>query len=132
MTGLRGIALVIPIACCSGVFARQANGPAFDVASIWNSTGDGPHPQFPFDGGGFPMNAFLVNFIESAYDVEFYQVIGGPSWIHTDRYDVQAKTAVVSKTRQVREMLQNLLADRFQLKAHRETRMLAGYALDAA
>jgi uncharacterized protein (TIGR03435 family) len=129
MTGSRGTGLVVLMACCSIGFGQQANGPAFDAASVRPSAADAPHPPYRFDGGGFSGHGFLMHFIESACDVEDYQVIGGPAWIRTDWYDVQAKPAGTSTKPQIREMLQTLLAERFQLKIHRETRMMQGYVL---
>ena len=72
-----------------------------------------------------------------AYDVREYS-FSGPDWLGTLRFDINAKfppsdSAQEPKERQVarRLMMQNLLAERFKLTAHRETKMLSGYALVA-
>ncbi len=70
-----------------------------------------------------------MHFIETAYGMEDYQVTGGPAWMRADWYDLQAKPAGTTTKPQIREMLQILLAERFQLKVHRETRMMQGYVL---
>jgi uncharacterized protein (TIGR03435 family) len=57
---------------------------------------------------------------------------GGPDWLDTERYDVAARTAGRSKEDQLRLMLQRLLADRFQLRVHRETKEGPGYSLRIA
>ena len=75
------------------------------------------------------MVALLPHLIEQAYEVEDYQLAGGPTWGATDWYEVLAKADGAPGTHQVRVMLQQLLAERFQLKLHRETRMMAGYVL---
>jgi len=64
-----------------------------------------------------------------AYDIEDYQVAGGPAWVQSDFYDVQAKAAGISTPRQIKSMLQALLADRFQLRLNRETRTMTGYVM---
>ena len=58
-------------------------------------------------------------------------VSGGPSWIHSDRFDIEAKaenTATVTPG-ELRQMLQALLTERFRLKFHRSTRESSGYSL---
>ena len=68
----------------------------------------------------------------SAYNVRDYQMSPeGPGWIRSDRYDIVAKVDGEGRPTmdQVRQMLQKLLADRFQLKLHRETKELPVYAL---
>jgi uncharacterized protein (TIGR03435 family) len=73
----------------------------------------------------------LLDLITSAYGVRYNQVSGGPGWIKSDHYDVAARAEGEGALtmNQVRPMLQSLLADRFQLKAHRETREVPMYAL---
>jgi uncharacterized protein (TIGR03435 family) len=70
--------------------------------------------------------------ITVAYGVRYDQIsTSGPGWINTDRFDIEAKTPgdVPPSTAQVRLMMQSLLADRFQLRLHREMRDLPVYAL---
>jgi hypothetical protein len=60
------------------------------------------------------------------------QVIGGPSWMESDRFEVQAKADCSGGPilgRQLRLVVQSLLEDRFQLRAHMETRELPIYEL---
>ena len=59
------------------------------------------------------------------------QVVGGPSWINTDGYDIEAKPEGNTDQKQMWLMLQTLLADRFKLSMHRETRDLPVYDLKA-
>jgi uncharacterized protein (TIGR03435 family) len=67
--------------------------------------------------------------IRSAYGVQDFQLIGGPSWLDTDGYDVNAKAATDAPPAQLFAMVRSLLEDRFRLAAHRETRTLPIYAL---
>lgn len=74
----------------------------------------------------------LTNLIMDAYGVQASQIFGLPRWGQVpdgDHYDIEARAEGVPTTDQLRRMLQSLLADRFQLKLHRETRELPVYAL---
>src|SRR4051812_38994568 len=60
------------------------------------------------------------------------QLVGGPSWMESDRYDIQATadcSGGVLAREQLQLMIQSMLEDRFQLKAHMETRELPIYTL---
>jgi uncharacterized protein (TIGR03435 family) len=60
------------------------------------------------------------------------QVVGGPAWINSEGYDIEAQPAANTDPKQEWLMWQTLLADRFKLKLHRETRELPVYVLTAA
>ena len=70
----------------------------------------------------------LADLIQQAYQVKAFQV-SGPGWISSDRYDVHAKLPSGATTDQVPSMMQALLADRFRLAFHRDSREHAVYAL---
>ena len=57
---------------------------------------------------------------------------GGPGWLDSEQYDVAARTEQRANEEQLRLMLQKLLADRFQLRLHRQTKSVSGYALVSA
>jgi uncharacterized protein (TIGR03435 family) len=67
--------------------------------------------------------------IKLMYKITDSQIVGGPDWINTDRFDVQAKAEKPSSLDDLHIMFQTLLADRFQLKFHRETRTLPAFIL---
>ena len=67
-----------------------------------------------------------------AYDVKYDQIAGGPKWMASGSYDLRAKAAGPAEGPELRLMLQTLLADRFKLAIHRETKTVQGYALVAA
>jgi uncharacterized protein (TIGR03435 family) len=68
--------------------------------------------------------------IQQAYGVKDYQISGAPSWLNSDRYDIVAKADTPNITPDMaRVLLQSLLAERFNLKIHRETKELPVYAL---
>ena len=74
--------------------------------------------------------ATLRQIIVQAYSVQRVRVIGGPAWYNTEQYDVLAKAENPDSTPdQVREMLKSLLADRFKLALHKETREMPIYSL---
>jgi len=111
----------------------------FDAASIKRSAPANPNgPTYEFQrGGGLRVgNSTLLGLIESAYDVRDFQIADGPSWLNTDRYDVLARsrsgevaTTSAEEMKATRLKLQAVLADRFHLVVHRETRELQEYAL---
>lgn len=112
----------------------QAGAPAlsFEVASIKPSEGDGHMVRIQTSPGG-RYTASGVNLrmlIQQAYDVKDFQISGGPAWISSTPFDIVAKAENPDVNReQVKLMLQSLLAERFHLKFHRETRELPVYAL---
>ena len=67
--------------------------------------------------------------ILTAYQLRDYQVIGGPAWMNSDRFDISARAKGEITPAVGRQMLINLLADRFKLRARTETRRAAVYAL---
>ncbi len=120
--------------------------PAFDVASVkqlQQSGGSGlPYSGFMGTGGNpvkiagnrVTLQGTLNILIMAAYNVKDYQVTGGPPWTDSDVFTIVAKTEGedTPKLEQVRLMLQALLADRFQLKLHRDKKELKVYHLVVA
>ena len=77
---------------------------------------------------GAPLHAL----IQAAYDVTRFRVEGGPPWVLSDSYDIEAQADANATPGQIRSMLQSLLADRFQLTLRREVRRLPVYELTVA
>jgi uncharacterized protein (TIGR03435 family) len=73
-------------------------------------------------------NVWLRIILTQAYGVKPGE-ISGPSWLDSERYDITAKVPAGASKQQLQLMLQNLLAERFKLKLHRETRMVPVYEL---
>jgi len=141
----------IALAMAPGLPAQNATAPlTFEVASIKPSAPDAQGSGIQFmPGGGLRMtNITLKQMITFAYGVQDFQVLGGPGWINSERYDVLAKPETSSdagdapmnagkmtdeqfRTAQerMRARLQPLLAERFQLASHRETKEQPVYAL---
>lgn len=107
-----------------------AAAPAFEVASIKVSkAAPGSDSSKTTLGSLWMRNMTLRASIGMAYDVKELQVLGGPKWLDSDRYDIDAKSAGAARGSELRVMLQTLLTERFQLVLHRETRTFPGYAL---
>lgn len=120
--------------------------PKFDVASIKPLAGGSGRPMDPIDrnwamssghaslakAGRFEVPfVTLHQLIELAYNVPDSEVLGGPSWVRSDLYEVIAK-ADGATPQQTRPMLRSLLADRFRLALRHETRELPVYELAVA
>jgi hypothetical protein len=108
-------------------FGQQAARPEFQVASIKPNTAVGARGMGvrALPGGRLTTtNAPLMMLIQNAYSVQASQVVGGPSWINSDGYDIEAKPESNTDREHMWLMLQSLLADRFKLTLHRETREL--------
>jgi len=86
-----------------------------------------------FTGGGrYELQmATMTDLIGFAWGVDTYRVIGGPDWMDRDHFDVIAKVPADTKTASLRLMLQALLAERFKLVVHKDTRAFPQYALMA-
>lgn len=65
----------------------------------------------------------------AAYRIKADQIVGGPSWIDSDRFDMNAKAERSSNIEELHAMLKNLLKEQFKLEFHRETRELPIYSL---
>jgi len=104
----------------------------FEVASLKPSQPGGRGGGIrPAPGGEryLANNIPLKVLITVAYRVKAEQVSGGPDWINTDPYDMNAKAERPSSIEELHTMLQNLLAERFKLQFHRETKELPIYAM---
>jgi uncharacterized protein (TIGR03435 family) len=73
-------------------------------------------------------NASLMVLLMRAYDVHSRQILG-PEWLGTKHFDVAAKLPDGANMKQIPKMFQALLAERFKLRAHNETKILPGFAL---
>ncbi|HUZ93564.1 MAG TPA: TIGR03435 family protein [Edaphobacter sp.] len=107
--------------------------PSFDVATIKpNNSGASQMQGLTIRGRDFATrNSSLVDLISFAYNVQAKQIVGGPAWMDSDRYDIAAVPVQegVPNPQQLRTMLKKLLADRFKLTFHQEKRELSAYVL---
>jgi uncharacterized protein (TIGR03435 family) len=104
----------------------------FEVASLAPSAPGGRGGGIRPSAGGdryVANNVSLRLMLMVAYRLKTDQVVGGPSWMDTDTFDMNAKAERPSSVEELHTMLQNLLADRFKLQFHREKNVLPIYAL---
>jgi uncharacterized protein (TIGR03435 family) len=132
--------MVRPFAClglaallCGAAIGQSSEpAPAFVIADIHAS----PHTMNPFMQGGILVadryqlrQANMVDLIRTAYGVDAENVLGGPSWLELDRFDVIAKTPPATPPETLKLMLQALLADRFKLVVHKDSKPLDAFVL---
>jgi len=115
----------------SAAFA-QPKTLKFDVASLKPSTAAAPGGGIrPAQGGEryIATNITLRLMIQVAYQLKPEQIVGGPDWLNTDRWDMNAKAEKPSNADELHAMLQDLLVERFGLKFHNETKEGPVYVL---
>jgi uncharacterized protein (TIGR03435 family) len=116
---------------CGAAFGQSAK-PAFQIADVHISA---PSRNQNMQGGVLQAGRYeirratMLDLIKTAYGVDADTVFGGPSWLEWDRYDVVAKAPAGTSAATVRLMLQALLADRFKLAVHKDTKPIQGFVL---
>lgn len=111
------------------VSAQDPSGLRFDAASIRkNTSGSGVSGGQVNNGQLQATNISFSWLLRTAYGVQESQIVGGTDWTQTERWDVMAR-AEHPQPKQFETRLRNLLADRFRLVAHQETREMPVYAL---
>jgi uncharacterized protein (TIGR03435 family) len=138
--------MIKPLACAgsillicgaaSGQLADNApkpeGGAKFEVAGVRpsaNTRNSGFRSNAP-RGGRYEIKfATMVDLIRTAYNMGGDRIVGGPSWLELDRFDVVAKLPAEATVEERRQMLQTLLTERFKLVLHNDTRPLPVYAL---
>lgn len=121
--------LLLLLSCAA--FGQPARTPAFEMADVQVTP-----PEVLSRGGGvlsggrFEVRGeTLLGFISRAYGVPDERIHGGPVWLETDRFDVFATAAPNVLATSLRPMLQALLADRFKLVTHADSKPVPVYAL---
>jgi uncharacterized protein (TIGR03435 family) len=109
----------------------QITPASFEVASVKpNTSGSGSSSLNTLPGGRFQAtNATVRQLILAAYRLKRLQLTGGPSWIDSEHFDVEARAAENVPPEQTMTMLKGLLGDRFKLVTHNETKDQPVYAL---
>jgi uncharacterized protein (TIGR03435 family) len=106
--------------------------PSIEVATIKPHNPDVSNQSFNTTGDRVKiLNQTVSSLMSFAYAIHSRQIVDAPDWIFHDRYDIEGKTDTTGEPnlRQFQEMLQKLVADRFQLKFHRDQRELSVYAI---
>jgi len=126
--------LILAMAAASAWGQSQTAPKKFDVATIKpNADADDRFAYVGLPGGTLSATGVTLKMlIMEAYNVKAFQISGGPSWVGTARWDLEAKVDGVPgrlSSAQHGTMLRALLEDRFQLKVRRETKEMPVFAL---
>jgi len=118
--------------CQNSTAQNSSATPAFDVATIKLTDPAFGGILIRLSGGKFSATGFtLKDLIAFAYSMELSQIVGGPKWLASDRYDILGKPDMdgpLSRSN-AKIMLQALLADRFQLRVHPGIKEMPVYVL---
>lgn len=138
---MRGLAVCLALSCVlSDPVATPGWAQMFDVASVKRSPPPPPNPfgfppRFVMEtgpGGTFKASQVrLRDLLRRAYDLPDFLILGVPESLVSDRFEVVAKagSGVAADATQISAMLRALLAERFRLRAHIESRDLPVFAL---
>ena len=126
------LAFQSPLAFQAQSPATPAGSAAFEVASLKPDKSSDPRvleldilPSGVFTARNVPLRQLIL----LAYDIRGTQLSGGPSWIGSDRFDIDAKADGGLKPGAAPPQLRQLLVERFNFKFHKETREVPIYAL---
>src|SRR5581483_1614726 len=111
---------------------KSDSGPAFEIAEIKTPPKvTRPQVRGPFyTAGRYEIHyGSLLDLISIAWGLEPESIYGGPSWLEMDRFDITAKVPPGSNPETRKLMLQRMLADRFHLVTHADTKPMPGWAL---
>jgi len=126
---------------CMAIFAattaygQAAASPQFEVASVKPGSADSSTSSGINTGHGKldAHNVTLKRCIVGAYSVGPQQISGGPEWLDVDRFEILAKAdQPIDDDAALMVMLQHLLAERFKLVLHTETRTVSAFVLEVA
>ncbi len=137
---LGAFAITVSLLALNGALWAQDSQPAFEVASVKpNASGDRQSSFQVQPGGRILANNLAVRTLVSfAYQVQEYQVVGGPAWLDGERFDIVARPEGSlpaapanpgGPPTQIQLMVRRLLSERFSLAVHAETREIPTYQL---
>ena len=114
-----------------GLPAEQAETPRFEVVSVKPNNSPEPGGRNALEPGGYQgIGVTLRRMIALAYmPIPNSLIVGGPSWLNTDRFDVRATFVGNPPRAQLQQMMRTMLAERFKLRTHLETRSTPIFAL---
>jgi uncharacterized protein (TIGR03435 family) len=124
-------AIVLLMTTLVGYGQPGVEPPKYEVASIKPNADDDIRFAFRIEPSGrlAATGITLKRLMMTAYNVQDFRIVGGPDWMASRRWDVQAKPDRVVSPDQVRPMLRALLENRFQRRSHSEKRQLPVYEL---
>jgi len=133
---LRVLVVLLGLVGCGILGAQQTAGvpTAFAVATIKPSAADAPANMTGIQIRGTRFATEGTTFLDVfkyAYDIHPSQLVGGPDWLRTERFDILADPEVEKRpsSSQMKVLVQQLLVDRFHVTMHHEQKVLSVYAL---
>src|SRR5581483_1943713 len=116
---------------CLMLFGQVARQPFFEVADVHvSSRSTHPMMRTVLRSGRYEIReATVADLIHTAYSLEPDHIIGGPTWLEYDRFDIIAKAARDTEPETLKWMLRQLLSDRFKLIVHNDTRPMPRFVL---
>lgn len=126
---------------CAALRSQTPGGPAFEAASIKLADPVSPETSWNSGPGMLRIHGMtLKNLVVAAYNVKDYQVTGGPKWVDATRFDILGKLAAGGSPNKdakmqmdrMRAAVRALLAERFHLVLHNETKLGPGYVMIVA
>jgi len=132
--GLLLAAVAASVGLARTLYAQQADAPRLDVVSIKRNASGEQGGKNGLDPGVYTgINVTVRRLIALAYQpLPNAQIVGGPAWINSDRFDVRATFSGTPSRPQLQEMLRAMLEDRFKLRTHTESRPTPVFALTVA
>src|SRR5215510_9532025 len=137
MRALASLSFAVVLSC--SLFGQTPEKPqTFELADVHASPPSGIAQLAQMSGGAAPRNgrfeirnATMLDLVRTAYSVEPEKVVGGPNWLASDRFDVIAKVPAGKNQENARLILRALLAERFGLTIHNDSRPLPVFVLSA-
>ena len=120
---------MVCVALLSGA-AAYGQGPTFEAVSVKVNRSGESRSSFRGTLSGISVtNQTLIDIIRNVWGVNRLQIVGGPSWIGEDRFDIEAKASGKANRDELVAMMKTMLSERFKLAVHLETRPIPVYAL---
>ena len=136
------LVVCLAVALSLMILTATAQSPptaSFDVVSVKRNTSGGGMLMRNMPGNVSTFNVPVVQFIQTAYQVQNFQIVGGPDWIRSDRFDLEARFdpaaplgGFSSPAQRMSAMMKSMLRDRFGLVAHTEMREMPVLVLKLA
>jgi uncharacterized protein (TIGR03435 family) len=123
------VSLIVSGLNCASAQSAAA-GPSFEAASVRIAAPAGTAGRITVSGDrAIFTNRTVMQLLNFAYGLGCCDLIRGPSWISTERFDIAAKAPDGTPSDRIPALLQNLLIERFKLALHHETKELPAYDL---
>jgi uncharacterized protein (TIGR03435 family) len=122
--------VVVTIARSPAQTPGEGSAPSFEVASVKVNKSSTPMMSMRMLPNSFSAtNVSVQMLLTTTYRIRQFQIQGAPAWLNTDRFDINAKAPDKTPPDQLMLMIRSLLADRFKLVSHNETKESPIYAL---